>query len=832
MKVNFMIDNYVYKKESNPFAFWYENKKISLREYQKDLLFYWSGEEDKAEYALVDKSPVCESLPSIYTDGKFGSYSKVSSPLTFDGKNLESLTDNINLSFWVCANNVNGYYTLYLKKKGDWTTLPAGDYSLTVQVEGEISRILTITLKEGATFSTLKNKLSFELDPNLYYIELDSEQTTSDTIALSTTLKGKTFKLIESSNGTDILSLLEISSTNYGTIPTENTDIIKLVSDNSYLKITHVSVTEDSKIVSKLRFSYGQGEISKTTSIEWNSNGVSFDHVEVDIDSSVMYIFLNGELLKAVLISPIVRTPEKTILTINGTKNDTYSIEELIIKSKLQNKESFTPPDSQLTKYDTTRPYIDFYFSGSNVFNNSLSKLTANCSDNIDMVLNYDGLFYYYSNGSWRSSDGSYNKSNDSYTFADYISEFTFTGKDDLFIRVYFESDGDTEAWLQELYFTLNDESIYGDESQTAAILVGEKEFPDDENGNPQTIEVGEKTLVIATDQGTTSITFPEDTTLDNIIKQIKEMYPAGITTVYKDAADRIVLVSETKGDGAYIKVSGDAADILFGNTKSAQGIDQTKNTLENNYTEFIEKVKEYSSNDLIPIEIDDDQIRLYLQEAINLYKKYRNDDVNTYQIQLKGNAKDGYEIPAVIEDWHDITDIIFKPLFPIGFYTGAFDNDAEDVIALTLVNAMCGKGTANYGEFYGKGFQTDYYISMMNIQAMERILGLDPTWKVMNNRLYIFPNNISKYLTVTIEYKAPVDPIKAMRDPYIIQYVYGKIRMAQGEIRSQYGSQLSVSSIQMQFNGDTMYERGQQAIKDALEGMMKNQQPLGWLWG
>ena len=827
-----MIENYIYKKESNPFAFWYENKKISLREYQKDLLFYWSGEEDKAEYALADKSPVCETLPSIYTDGKFGSYSKISSPLTFDGRNLESLTNNINLSFWVCANNVNGYYTVYLKKKGDWTTLPAGDYSLTVQVDGETSRMLTITLKEGATFSTLKNKISFELDPSLYYVELDSEQTTSDTIALSTTLKGKTFKLIESSNGTDILSLLETSSINYGTIPTENTDIVKLVSDNSYLKITHVSVTEDSKIVSKLRFSYGQGEISKTTSIEWNSNGVSFDHVEVDIDSSVMYVFLNGKLLKAVLISPIVRTSENTVLTINGTENDTYSIEELIIKSKLQNKESFVVPDSQLTKYDTTRPYIDFYFSGSDVFNNSLSKLTANCSDNIDMVLNYDGLFYYYSNGSWRNSDGSYNKSNDSYTFTDYIGEFTFTGKDDLFIRVYFESDGDTEAWLQELYFTLNDESIYGDESQTAAILVGEKEFPDDENGNPQTIEVGEKTLVISTDQGTTNIAFPEDATLDDIVKQIKEMYPVGIATVYRDAADRIVLVSETKGDGAYIKVSGDAADILFGNTKTAQGTDQTKNTLENNYTEFIEKVKEYSSNDLIPIEIDDDQIRLYLQEAINLYKKYRNDDVNTYQVQLKGNAKDGYEIPAVIEDWHDITDIIFKPLFPIGFYTGAFDNDSEDVIALTLVNAMCGKGTTNYGEFYGKGFQTDYYISMMNIQAMERILGLDPTWKVMNNRLYIFPNNISKYLTVTIEYKAPVDPIKAMRDPYIIQYVYGKIRMAQGEIRSQYGSQLSTSSIQMQFNGDTMYERGQLAVKDALEGMMKNQQPLGWIWG
>ena len=47
-----MIENYVYKKESNIDCFWYEDKKIQLRKYQKDLLFYWSGEEDKAEYAL------------------------------------------------------------------------------------------------------------------------------------------------------------------------------------------------------------------------------------------------------------------------------------------------------------------------------------------------------------------------------------------------------------------------------------------------------------------------------------------------------------------------------------------------------------------------------------------------------------------------------------------------------------------------------------------------------------------------------------------------------------------------------------------------------------
>ena len=58
---------------------------------------------------------------------------------------------------------------------------------------------------------------------------------------------------------------------------------------------------------------------------------------------------------------------------------------------------------------------------------------------------------------------------------------------------------------------------------------------------------------------------------------------------------------------------------------------------------------------------------------------------------------------------------------------------------------------------------------------------------------------------------------------------------MAQGEIRGQYGSNLSAgggTGIAMQFNGDSMYEREKEAVEKAIEGMVKNQPPLGYIWG
>lgn len=876
-----MIENWIYKTESNPETFWYENRAISLREYTKNLVLYWSGENEKCEYAIFDKTPKFEKEPSICSDGKFGSFSRISSPITFKKENFESISNNFHVSFWLSANNINGNYAVTLTKKDDFPEELDGDFSFGIQARDEIQKQVRFSLNNG-NFDSLKQALLFEIDPS-YKVEITD--TTDNSITLKAVNKGEKVNLINGFDGTDVLSLFDINVSDTGVVPTEDITLLSLKGRKSEFNIKHLTTRH-------LQFNYSQSDVLKTTYIEWNNNGSDFDHIEVDIDSSVMYIFLNGNLEKAVLISPIKREAEKATLTLNGNDENVYSFEELIVKNVLVNKESFTSPTSQLTKYDTNRPFIDFHFSGKNIFNNSLNELVFTGSSNISLVLNYDGLFYYYNNGAWRASDGSFAQSSDPYTFADYISEFLFTGKDEIFIRAYFESDGDTDANIQELYFKVSDESVFGNSAQTAAILVGLPEFEDyipeeeeeddsssdnndsdnqdneeesgdidstddsekdesdvdvdvdgeeesnDENDDveddekvvPPKIDLAGKDLIITTDQGTTEMTFEEDMWVGQVIEFIKSQYPNGISTVYQDNAGHIVLVSETKGDQAFITVSGEAAPILFGLVLSAQGTDQIKNTIEQNYDEFIEKVKTYSSGDLIPIEINDDEIRLFLQEAINLYKKYRSDDISTYKIQLVGSPEEGYEIPPVIENHHDIVDILFRPLFPISFYNG-FDNDADDVISMSLVNALAGKGPAS-NSYYGQGLPQDYYISLMSIDTMEMSLGLKPTWKVYNNRLFIFPNSITKYLTVTILYKSPIDPVEALRDPWIIQYVAGKIRCAQGEVRGQYGANLSTGGLQIQFNADTMYQRGKEMVEDAIREMQKNQEPLGFLFG
>lgn len=812
-----MNENFIYKLESNPDYFWFEKNQICLREYQKDLIFYWSGEKQEAEYALYDKTPVLEKAPTICSNGKFGSFSKIKSPISFNPKNLESLTDNLSLSCWIGTNVRNGYYTYYLKPNENFSFIP-GDYSLNIQVDKEYSKSLNFKNNSNGSFSSLKNKLSFELDPS-FGIEVDLEQTTDEILAIKSCTPNASFTLSNGTDGIDLLSILDIDRISFGTIPSQDIDLISLSGETCNFKITHVN----SNSSSKLRFTFSSGETTKTTTIDWNNDGYNFDNIEVDIDSSVMYVFLNGELKKAVLISPIVKNREPLTLTINGTEQDYYSIEELIVKSKLQHKETFIPQDFQLTRYNSKIPYIDFHFNGKNIIQNYFDKLVLNCSDGISCVLNYDGFYYYYAAGAWRYSDGNFKQSNDSYTFSSYLNDFAFDGKSDLFIRCFFESNGVENQYISDIYFSLNNSNILDGEN-TPAIIVGKPTFQED-----QEIDLNGKDLIVKTDQGTTEINFDKNYTIDDLIRYLNSLFPMGIFKIYKDELGRIVLISETKGDNAFISLSGDAANILFGNNTSNQGKNPEKDDLEKSYDKFIQDVKDYSCNDLIPIEIDDDQIRMYLKEALNIYKKYRSDDYNTYHAHLVGSPEEGYKLPAIIEDHHDIKEILFKPLFPIGFYTGSNFGNADDILSLALINSLNMGGT---NRMFGKGFATDYYISLMSISNFEQTTGISPTWKILNNRLFIFPNSVTKYLDVQIVYKAPIDPIKAMRDPYIMKYVYGKIRCAQAEIRGQYGSTLSSGSLQVQFNASEMYERGKAAIDEALEGMKKEQEPLGFFFG
>lgn len=834
---------FIYKKESNSKLFTFNGPSVELKEYQDDLVFYSSlGDVNRAEYALYDKIAIYENKPEIFTCGKFGSYLKINNSYSFDYNNFKNLKNEARISFYLSSNKIVEASMIALKKKDNFPEngLPPGDYSLTVTVEGRPVSTLVIrcTNEEGSNLKQIKNKILFQMDPMIYPFEINTVNNETDKILLQSTIEGKTLKISDGLQGTSLLDYFDLEVINYGTAPSQEIEIFKLYN----LTISHFKNIEKGNGESYLRFALTGDEI-QSFDIPWNNNAIDFDNIEIDFDENLIYIFINGELKKIEILKNKF-LPNGQTLELLGLDDYQYSFDELIINNKCRHTKNFKLKPTQLTKYTTEKPYIDFYFAGNEIKQGM--ELITDCYNGIHACICDDGNYYYYNSGAWRRCTGDFNGTNDFATFSEKLKTFDFSGKD-FFIRCYFVSNGTELSHISTLYFDMEEELYEDKDGNISAILVGNKEW--NFNGEPTFENLLDKKLVIITDKGSTEIDFSENIEdedeeessseieifteeklfdIDKTIEFINSYYPDGILKCIKDSKERVILVSETKGDNAFISVSGDAAPLIFGDIESAQGSDKDSGTID--YTKFYNAVRTYTGAPLISMEISDEQMRLFLKEALYYYKKWKGYNVSSYTCQLKGDSLNGYEIPSVVETQTDIIDIIFKPIFPITFYGSDFiDNGHENIFTLTMANYLLGgRGTAGGG--LGNITQ-DFYISLMGMQDFKQTLGLNPKYEIMNNKLYIFPANVSRFTNVCIKYKSPISEEEAINNPDIIKYVHGKCLQAMSLIRSQYNGNLTAGDSGLTFDA-SWYDKGKQYVDDIIECWKKEQPPMGFFFG
>lgn len=829
--------NYIYKKESDPSAFTSSGSIIQLKEYINDLVFYSPmNDMNRAEYCLYDKIAKYDIKPEVFTGGPFGSYLKLKDSYRFDLNNFDNIGDTCRISFYLGTNKIVESTKAALRAKENFPEdgLPEGSYSLSVIVDGRPSSTMTLKLNQGSQVADIKNKILFKLNPAVYPFEINILNNEKNTVIIQSVYEGKSVKIEDGLDGTNLLDYFDVDYIENGAAPKVDTTVFKLFN----LSVEHYRNTTKGSDESWLRFRLGK----QTIEVPWNSNSIDLDNIEIDIGDNLIYIFINGKLEKVEMLTDKLVKTEQT-LELCGNKEYPYSFDELIINKKCIHRKDFELDTKQLTKYSVKKPYIDFNFAGSEIKNGM--ELKTAIQSGVHCSLCEDGNFYHWSAGSWRRCTGEFEHSNDFDSFAAKLKEFNFSNKD-FYVRMFFESDGVTKSYIDTPYFELDDATYTDDKGNTSAILIGDKTWADD--GCPVLEDLTNKTLIIITDQGTTEIDFtPTDEELaaefgdssyddkpymydiNKVVEKINSYYPDGISQCAKDPDNRVMLISETKGKEAYIMVKGDAAPLIFGKTHYAKGEDA--NAGEIDYTAFFNTVRTYTDTKLITkSEITDEQMMLYLREAMNYYKEFKGDPINQYTCQLKGNWKDGYEIPSVIETQKDIVDIIFKPIFPILFYGSDFiANGAENIFTLTLAQSIFG---GRGGMKQAHGITQDYYISLMGMQDFKQALGLNPTWEILNNRIYIYPSQVSRFTHVAIKYKAPLSEEECLKNSDIIKYVHGKCLMTIGNVRGQYGGELTNGETSLKFNADTLYERGKVFVDEVLQKWQKQQPPLGFFFG
>lgn len=312
--------------------------------------------------------------------------------------------------------------------------------------------------------------------------------------------------------------------------------------------------------------------------------------------------------------------------------------------------------------------------------------------------------------------------------------------------------------------------------------------------------------------------------TKEQILEQIKSYYPDGIADVGIDANGRFYLVSQTKGEDAFISVSGEAADPIFWGgepPKTAQGEDAKKGEID--YTGLIDEIKSRMGAPLAPFELTEAMVKSGLKETLNLYYKWRNFKQRSITLQLTGNPTDGYEVPPIIPNQKAIREILFKPRMPFSIYANSgFESTIWSQQLLTQYNTT---------KFLTGGFPADFYILNMAASDWDYILGTKPRWEIINDRIHVYPK-LPQYTQVAILYDGYMTMDEILLDSFVVRYMTYYCMELVGRIRDSFGGILQVGEQSLSMNGKDLIQMGIAGMKEVVEELKKESEPPIMVWG
>lgn len=491
--------SYFYRKASEEQYFEYSTTRIALREYIENLIFYNSFNNQTAEVAFFDKTPYELGTVELRDHGTFGACVTVKAPIKYDKKNLDTLQKTGTISFNIGINKLEGFskQTIFLD---NWPeNMPEDDYSFTLTAGRESTKPVNFHLGANATKEDVLNTILVAVDPSIFKAEVDVSGDLTNVI-IKSAYPGEIIDITDGTYGTNLLSILSVGNKIFGCYPINgDQELLTFNNENNSYSIKVIHANEENESIFKVEFYNKEGELKTTLRSKWENDGSNLTNIEIDFDYDVAYLFLDGELKD--FQSTNFEREFGGELWVCGTENNPYTYDEIYILSTITHTASFDTRETQLTKYTATRPYIDFFWKGNDISSDSLNQFVVSATPNIHFILYVDNQAYYYLSGAWRDSDGTFNQSNDLGTFVAKVSEFDLNNNE-IAIRAFFNSDGTSPAYIENLYFELDDTSIYGDEAEAPAILVGTKKH---EN---IPIDIYGKKLIITTDKGVTEIEF------------------------------------------------------------------------------------------------------------------------------------------------------------------------------------------------------------------------------------------------------------------------------------------------------------------------------------
>jgi len=682
-----------------------------------------------------------------------------------------------------------------------FTTYPiSNDYNCKIYVDNVLNPIL-INLDHSSTLLDIANKIDVLLNNASAIIENNFIKIIADVV-------GARIRIEEPDVGRSLITLLKgVNESFFPNAPTQDVFLIDLkgVDDKNRISIIH---NINSEIYLKMYDLNGVLVVDEKM-FDFDNDNITWYAFNFNFNSSIGIFFLDGVLQK-IFPTNIVRSNIETDLIIN-TNNNSYYFDELIIDKYLKETKSFTVNNLALTPYPTTNPYIDIHF-GTGFKENEVVDLNLVCS-NTSFVVKLENDWFYYFSGSWRTSDGSISQSNEASILETKFSDLYFNENKEVVIRVYFNSDGIENAWIDEIEIkTISPDEI-------PALITGTIKLDNSVDLS------NDSHVLITTDQGSLEVDLSTEAvdvsavSIQEIKEAIDNASVPGLAPVIIDK-NRLVLSSINSGNDALISISNgitsDALDIVWGYETTDSGEEATGTYFD--YTEITRYVRSKLGGGIVPVELTDEQIEDCVSEAVYYYNYYRNAKEREIVVNLEGDDKIGYKIPMEVGGEENIIEIIMKPRFPLAYYSGGADNIMNNLYMQWFFNSHTGGGYQN--------IMGDYYITLSTEKDMENILGTGVKWEFFNNRLFISPTPTHS-LTVGIKFKSAVNISEINTNQLIKSYTLALAKQTLGTIRATFGGTIPGGGEMITLRGESLIQEGKQEEEVVLNKMMKLAEPL-----
>jgi len=777
-----------------------KNGRIELKEFSDDLLFAVSFDYGfDAMYGDGAKTP-SEVIGDVITadydalgQGE-GGHCKLKGSITYEEENFRPLESEGTIKFWLRPAFNNAVGEQWFSKPEPVMPIESGLYGVTIY-KNDIPYNFNVNLTPSDTGLDIFNKLAVKLIGNGFQCF-----RVNNRIRVTSSGYGDEIEIKQPSDS-NIKSLIElmggVEKPFIANGPTENVDFLILKPKNDYKNAIILTHKKDSHIHLKMYNYLGDLVVDEDLGL-WSNQYNKWYGFELNWNEQIGQLFINGKLNK-VFMTNFERKDCRTFLTFSGSVPNYHLLDEFSVYNKQQHSKNYEVEKYPLTPYDKTSPYIDIFY-GQGFKENEIKGIVIDSSDNVSFTVRIGLTWYYYLSGSWRNGDGSFMQSVDKPTMESKFEELFFNEKADLTIRVFFNSDGYTPSYIDEITI------LREVDGQGAAFVTSEIRIP-----IGTTVDLSSNSFIkITTDKGSkevdlsTASSNQSAVTLEEIKQAIRDANVPGLASVTDDGNGRLVLIAETKGQESFISVSeaynASALDIVWGNETSDIGEDNEfiKGGTYVDYSEIFRWIRSRLGAPLVPVELTDEQLEDCLSEAVQNYNRWRNFKENIIYVTLNGDPKNGWELPPEIGGEESILEIIVEPKFPSIYYV----NRGDDLMTNVFVQQLFGRHSLNRNV-------ADYHISLIANKDLNLIMGTEVRWEIINRRLFIYPQP-DRTLRIGIKYKSALTLDEIVTSQQIRDLTLALAKITLGNIRSTFGNQIPGGDGMLTLNGSELKAEGQ----------------------